>query len=382
MNKVVCLNPISKVGLKNLKSNYEVTEKIEDADAVLVRSAAMKEMTIPDGILAIARAGAGVNNIPLDVCGDRGICVFNTPGANANAVAELVVCGMLLSSRDVIGGVNWIQSSKESATIGKDAEKAKKQFAGCEIMGKTLGVIGLGAVGADTANKAIALGMHVIGYDPFLSPAAAWKICPEVKQVADLAEIYKNSDYITIHVPLMDNNHGMIGKDAIAQMKDGVVFLNFARDLLVDDDAMAEALASGKVKKYVSDFPNPKSANMAGCICIPHLGASTEEAEDNCAVAAVDELMDYIDNGNIRNSVIYPAVSLGACGAAGRLSVVYKAADGMEGKIEAAAKNATKKASGTRKAYGYMLLDLSGSGKEAEDAVKKLDGVIRTRVIK
>jgi len=382
MNKIICLNSISKVGLKNLKSNYEITENMEEANGVLVRSAAMKEMTVPDSVLAIARAGAGVNNIPLDICAERGICVFNTPGANANAVAELVICGMLIAARDVIGGVNWVQGDKESPTVAKDVEKAKKDFAGFEIMGKTLGVIGLGAVGAGAANKAIALGMDVVGYDPFLTAAAAEKISPKVKMVTDLADIYKNSDYITIHVPLMDNNHGMIGKEAIGQMKDGVVFLNFARDLLVDDDAMAEALSSGKVKRYISDFPNPKSANMKGCICIPHLGASTEEAEDNCAVNAVEELMDYIDNGNIKNSVIYPAVTLENAASAGRLAVIYKAAEGMEEKIIAAVKNINNKAGGTRKAYGYLLLDLGESGSVSADAVRKIDGVLRVRVIR
>lgn len=381
MNKIKCLNSISKVGLNNLKANYEVTENMDEASAVLVRSAAMKDMELPEGILAIARAGAGVNNIPLDDCAGKGICVFNTPGANANAVRELVICGMLLASRDVIGGVNWVQSVKESPTVAKDVEKGKKAFAGCEIMGKTLGVIGLGAVGAGVANGALGLGMNVIGYDPFLSPAAAWRICPKVRQVTELSDIYRNCDYITIHVPLMDNNHGMIGKDAMAMMKDGVVVLNFARDLLVDDDAMAEALASGKVRHYVTDFPNPKSANTKGVIAIPHLGASTEEAEDNCAVNAVDELMDYIDNGNIRNSVVYPAVSLGACSAAGRISVIARNRDGVLDEIAAAA-NAVKTASGKRGNYAYALMDVGTAADQGTaDKLKAIDGVIRVRVI-
>lgn len=298
MYKIHCLNNISPVGLACLSDQYELTDNIEEADAILVRSADMHEMDIPANLKAVARAGAGVNNIPLDKFADAGIAVFNTPGANANAVKELVLAGLLLASRDIIGGVAWVRDNADDENVGKSAEKAKKQFAGGEIMGKTLGVIGLGAIGRQVAQAAEALGMKVIGYDPALDGITVHKqISPTVEFTDDLAPLYAASDFITIHVPALPSTKMMINEDAIAQMKDGVVFLNFSRDTLVDDAAMAAALDSGKVTAYVTDFANPAVVKMERAIVIPHLGASTAEAEDNCAKMAVAEVMDYLENG-------------------------------------------------------------------------------------
>ena len=289
-----CLNPISKVGLNNLTADYKLTDDVNDAEGILVRSASMHEMELPDKLLAVARAGAGVNNIPLDKCAEKGIVVFNTPGANANGVKELVLAGMLLAARDVVGGIEWVKSAKDDANIAKTAEKEKKNFAGTEIAGKKLGVIGLGAIGVKVANAATSLGMEVYGYDPYLSVNAAWSLSRQVKHVLNVDDIYAECDYITIHVPLLDSTKGMIDKEAIAKMKDGVIILNFARDLLANEADVLEGLKSGKVARYVSDFPNPTTAGAEGCIVIPHLGASTEESEDNCAVMAVQEMMDYL----------------------------------------------------------------------------------------
>ncbi len=382
--KIHCLNAISKVGTDRLGENYTLTDNIEEADAIMVRSAAMKDMTLPKSILAIARAGAGVNNIPLDKCADEGIVVFNTPGANANSVKELVLCGLFIASRDVFGGAEWIQSIKGSETIAKDVEKGKKAFAGHEIKGKTLGVIGLGAIGAEVANAADALGMEVLGYDPFISVNSAWRLSRRVKHVTNIEDIYRNSDYITIHVPLTDDNKGMINKDAIDLMKDGVVFLNFARDILVSDDDMAKALMDGKVSRYVTDFPNPKTANMKGCIAIPHLGASTEEAEDNCAVMAAKELVDYLENGNIKNSVNYPACDMGECKAAVRIALLHKNIPNMIGQITAvlAAKdhNITDLTNKSKGDYAYTLIDLgSDIDEEMLSKLSKIDGILRVR---
>ena len=300
-----CLNPISKVGLDRLTGDYVQTDDMAQADAVLVRSAAMHDMELPVNIKAVARAGAGVNNIPLEKCAEQGIVVFNTPGANANGVKEMVIAGMLLASRDIVGGIEWIEQQKENENIGKLAEKQKKQFAGCEIKGKKLGVIGLGAIGAMVANTAIYLGMDVYGYDPYISIDTAWKLSREIKHIANVEDIFKECDYITLHVPLLDSTKGMISKDSIAMMKDGVVLLNFSRDLLVDETALIDALETGKVKKYVTDFANPTVAGAKNTLVTPHLGASTAESEDNCACMAVKELRDYLENGNIHNSVNY-----------------------------------------------------------------------------
>lgn len=336
MRKIHCLNKISKCGTDLLTEEYELTDAVEDAQGVLVRSASMHDMEMPKGLLAIARAGAGINNIPLDSCAEQGIVVFNTPGANANGVKELVLAGLFLSSRDIIGGIEWCQKDKDDPNIAKAVEKEKSAFAGCEIKGKKLGVIGLGAIGAEVANAAAALGMEVYGYDPYISINAAWGLSRDVKHITSADTIYGECDYITLHVPLMDATKGMINDQTLAEMKDGVVILNFARDLLVDDDAMAKALDSGKVRKYVTDFPNPKSANMKGAIAIPHLGASTEESEENCARMAVKEMMDYLENGTIHNSVNFPNCDMGVCRVASRVAVFHKNIPNMIGQITGA----------------------------------------------
>ena len=362
MRKIHCLNAIANVGTDIFDENYKLTDNIEEADAIMVRSAAMGDMDFSENLLAIARAGAGVNNIPLERCADAGIVVFNTPGANANGVKELVICGMLLAARDVVGGIEWTRSIKDSDTIAKDVEKGKKNFAGGEIKGKKLGVIGLGAIGAEVANAAASLGLEVLGYDPFISVNAAWRLSRKIKHITDINEIFKECDYITLHVPLTDDNKGMIGKNSIPQMKDGVVILNFARDLLVDDDEMEKALESGKVARYVTDFPNTKSARMEKAIVIPHLGASTQESEDNCAVMAANELVDYLENGNIKNSVNFPSCDMGVCQVEGRVALLHQNIPNMIGQITSAfAKNGYNISDLTNKSKGskaYTLIDI------------------------
>lgn len=303
MFKYTCLNPIASVGLDNFTDNYEKTEELAQAQAVLVRSASMHDLELPDSLLAVARAGAGYNNIPTDKCADKGIVVFNTPGANANGVKELFVAGMLLAARDIKGGIDWVNENRDNANISKDMEKAKKQFAGTELMGKKMGVIGLGAIGVLAANVANRMKMEVYGVDPFLSVKNALSLSRDIKIVKTYDEIYKECDYITIHVPLLDETRGMLNKEVFDKMKDGVVIINMARDTLVNDEDMKAALESGKVAKYVTDFPNPAVMKMPNVIATPHLGASTAESEDNCAVMAVDELRNYLENGNIINSV-------------------------------------------------------------------------------
>ncbi|WP_349674256.1 phosphoglycerate dehydrogenase [Lacrimispora sp.] len=387
MKKIHCLNAISTYGTALLTEEYELTNQMEGADGVLVRSASMHEMALPDGLLAIARAGAGVNNIPLEACAAEGIVVFNTPGANANGVKELVIAGLMLASRDIEGGIRWCKENQEDENISKSAEKAKSAFAGCEIRGKKLGVIGLGAIGAEVANACSSLGMDVYGYDPFISVNAAWRLSRNVKHITAVETIYKECDYITLHVPLVDATKGMINKAAFDNMKDGAVILNFARDILVNEADMAEALKSGKIKKYVTDFPNPTSVHMEGAIVIPHLGASTEESEDNCAKMAVEEIMDYIDNGNIRNSVNFPACDMGICNAASRIAVLHLNIPNMIGQITgtlaAGNVNISDMTNKSREKYAYTLLDLEN----VPDAVsiQKLNaikGIIRVRVIK
>ncbi len=297
MYKVHCLNNISAKGLDLLTDEYQLTDNVEEADVILVRSANMHEMSVPANLKAVARAGAGVNNIPLDALAEAGVAVFNTPGANANAVKELVLAGMLMASRDIVGGIQWVKDNADDENVGKAAEKAKKAFAGGEISAKTLGVIGLGAIGKLVVAAAEALGMDVVGYDPFLDAAKAADISADMTFVADLADLYGKADYITIHVPATDSTKGMIDASAISQMKDGVVFLNFSRDSLVNDADMAAALEAGKVARYVTDFANPAVVKMERAIVIPHLGASTAEAEDNCAVMAVNQVMDYLSDG-------------------------------------------------------------------------------------
>lgn len=387
MFQYTCLNPIADVGLNLLSSDYQKTEELKDAQAVLVRSAAMHDLELPDGLYAVARAGAGVNNIPLEKCAEKGIVVFNTPGANANGVKELVIAGMLLASRDITGGIEWVKENKDKEDIAKLAEKQKKQFAGCEISGKKLGVIGLGAIGVLVANAATNLGMEVLGYDPYISVNAAWSLSRSVKHISNVDDIYKECDFITIHVPLMDATRGMIGADAISKMKDGVVLLNFARDLLVDEEAVLAAIGNKKVKKYVTDFANPTTAGKEGVILTPHLGASTEESEDNCAMMAAREIRDYLENGNIVHSVNYPDCNMGGCDKAGRVAILHKNIKGMIGKYTTIFGNAdiniedmTNKSKGD---YAYTLLDISTPvTDEAVAQLRAVEGVLKVRVVK
>lgn len=382
-----CLNPIAACGLELFPATYEKTEDFNQAEVALVRSAAMHEMDLPESLLAVARAGAGVNNIPLEKCADQGIVVFNTPGANANGVKELVIAGMLLASRDITGGIDWVKANKEDAGIAKAAEKAKKAFAGTEIKGKKLGVIGLGAIGVQVANAAVALGMDVLGYDPYLSVNAAWNVSTKVKHVMSVEDIYKECDFITIHVPLLDSTKGMISKEAIAMMKENVIVLNFARDTLVDEPAMVKALKAGKVRKYVVDFPNPTTAGVENCIVIPHLGASTAESEDNCAVMAVREVIDYIENGNIAHSVNYPDCNMGVCTAAARIAILHKNIKNMIGQYSSvlgeAGANIADMTNKSRNDYAYSLLDLDAPiSAEVVEKLAAIDGVLKVRVIK
>ena len=387
MYKYHCLNPISNVGLEYFPGKYENSESLEDSDVVLVRSANMHEMQLPKNVVAVARAGAGVNNIPLEDYAKEGVVVFNTPGANANGVKEMVIAGMLLASRDIVGGIEWLEKQEATDDIANLAEKKKKQFAGCEISGKKLGIIGLGAIGVKVANAAVHLGMDVYGYDPFISVDAAWNLSRSIHHINDLNVIYKECDYITIHVPLLDSTKKMIGVDEIAQMKDGVVLLNFARDLLVDEEALAEALKAGKVKKYVTDFANPLVANTPNTLVTPHLGASTEESEDNCAVMAVKELMDFVENGNIKHSVNYPDCNAGACVYVGRVTINHKNIPNMISQFTKALgdagvniSNMTNKSKGD---FAYTMIDVSTPiSSEVTKALKNIQGVYRVRVIK
>ena len=382
-----CLNPIAEKGLKLFGDNYKKTETADQCDAILVRSAKMHDMELPKSVCAVARAGAGVNNIPVKEYAEKGVVVFNTPGANANGVKELVLAGMLLASRDIVGGIEWVAQEKDKEHIGKLAEKQKKQFAGCEISGKKLGIIGLGAIGAMVANAACGLGMEVYGYDPYLSIDAAWNLSRTIKHSKSLDEIYSQCDYITIHVPLMDSTKGMINKAAIDEMKDGVVLLNYARDLLVDEDAVLEALKAGKMKKYVTDFANPKVVGAEGTIVTPHLGASTKESEDNCAVMAVKEIRDFLENGNVKNSVNFPNCDMGVCTGAGRVTICHKNIPGMLGAFTTVMGNAgvnisdmTNKGKGD---YAYTMMDLeSEATEEIVKALEAVDGVLRVRIIK
>ena len=385
MYKYYCLNPISNVGLDKFTDEYAPASDAKGADAILVRSAAMHEMEFDKSLKAIGRAGAGVNNIPLEKCAEQGIVVFNTPGANANGVKELVIAGLLLASRDIIGGINWVQENEEDGNIAKDAEKAKKAFARCEIEGKKLGVIGLGAIGVLVANAATNLGMDVYGYDPYVSVDSAWRLSRSIHHAKSVDELYKECDYITIHVPALPDTKGMIDKNAIDLMKDGVVVLNFARDVLVNSEAMVDALISGKVKRYVTDFPTPEIAGVKNAIVIPHLGASTEESEDNCAKMAVQELRDFLENGNIKNSVNYPSCDMGVKDKT-RITIMHRNIPNMIGQFTAllAKDNVniddmTNKNSG---AYAYTMMDVDSEvGAEVVDGLEAIEGVLRVRVI-
>lgn len=387
MYKYHNLNPISQVGLDEFTKDYAPVSTSETADAILVRSAAMHEMEFAPDLKAIARAGAGVNNIPLEKCAEQGIVVFNTPGANANGVKELVIAGMLLASRDIIGGINWVQENEEDGNIAKDAEKAKKAFAGQELQGKKLGVIGLGAIGVLVANAATHLGMDVYGYDPYVSVDSAWRLSRSIHHTTNVDEIYENCDYITVHVPALDSTKGMIGKDALSLMKEGVIVLNFARDVLVDSEAMVDALVAGKVKHYVTDFPTPEIAGVKGAIVIPHLGASTEESEDNCAKMAVAEIRDFLENGNITHSVNYPDCNVGVRGDAERITILHKNIPNMIGQFTTLLAqedlNIALMTNKSRKEYAYTVIDVDGIvSDEVAAKIKGVSGVLGVRVIR
>ena len=385
--KYTCLNPIADVGLKNLPDNYARTENFAEADAAFVRSAKMDELVPGKNLLAVARAGAGVNNIPHAEYAKKGIVVFNTPGANANGVKELVIAAMLLASRDIIGGIEWVKANAADAAINKTSEKAKKAFSGTEIQGKRLGVIGLGAIGQKVANAAVGLGMDVLGYDPYLSVDAALRLSTEVKVCKNVEAIYRDCDFITIHVPALDSTKGMINAEAIALMKTGVIVVNAARDALVNEKDMLAALASGKVRKYVSDFPNATTAGQKGCLVIPHLGASTEEAEDNCAVMAVKEMRDYLENGNIVNSVNYPACTLGPATKPGRLAILHRNVANMLGTFTSILGNAKVNidavANKSRGDFAYTLIDVDTPvSADVVQAIAASEAVIKVRVVK
>lgn len=385
--KVNCLNPIAACGMELLPDTYEITDNYADADAVLVRSASMHDLELSDKLLAVARAGAGVNNIPLDKCAEKGIVVFNTPGANANGVKELVVAALLMASRDLVGGYNWVMENAADPDIAKKVEKQKKNYAGNEIAGKKLGVIGLGAIGAKVANIAVRLGMEVYGYDPYVSVDAAWGLSKYVKHITNVEDIYKECDYITVHVPALDSTKGMINAGAFALMKDGVKILNFARDVLVNEDDIKAAIESGKVAKYMTDFPNPKIAGFKNVVALPHLGASTEESEDNCAIMACKEIKDFIDNGNIKNSVNYPNVNMGVCTDVARITICHKNIPNMLTQFTSVFSKKGGNVSGmisqVRGDYAYSILD-SNAAPTAEDvaALEAIDGVVKVRVIK
>ena len=382
-----CLNPIAQVGLEKFRDNFVKTENVDEADGILVRSAAMHDMELSDKLLAVARAGAGVNNIPLDKCAQKGIVVFNTPGANANGVKELVFAGMLLAARDVVGGIEWAKTQVGNDDVAKLTEKEKKKFAGTELEDKKLGIIGLGAIGVKVANAAKHLGMEVYGYDPYVSVDAAWNLSRDVKHVLNVEEIYENCDFITVHVPLLDSTREMINAESIAKMKDGVIILNFARDLLADEKAVLDGIKSGKIRKYVTDFPNPTTVGQEGCIVIPHLGASTEESEDNCAKMAVKEMMNYLENGNIINSVNYPNLDMGVCSQAGRVAIFHKNIANMISKFTATFGdlniNITDMCNKSRGEVAYTMLDVEESlTDEIVSKLQAIEGVIRVRVVK
>ena len=381
--KAYCLNNISKVALNTLTDKDVLVDDINDANAILVRSYKMHDLELPENVLAIARAGAGVNNIPFDKYAEKGVVVFNTPGANANAVKELVLCGLLLSCRDIVGGIKYIENNKEDVEIGANAEKAKAKFAGNEVYGKTIAIVGLGVIGVMVANACVHLGMKVVGYDPYLSIQNAMSLSKQVKYVEKLEDAVSVADFVTIHVPLNPSTKYMFNKNVFAQFKDKTVLLNYSRDSLVNDEDLLEAIEKGKVAKYVTDFANPNVVKLPNTICMPHLGASTEEAEDNCALMAIDELKDYLENGNIKNSVNYPTCNAGLKQAAIRVCINHKNVTGMIAKFSTVIsddggniENFVNKSKGE---YAYSIIDVNGKV-DVED-IKKIDNVLRVRVL-
>ena len=385
--KYTTLNNIARDGIERLGGNFIKTKEVEEAQGILVRSAKMHNMEISDQLLAVARAGAGVNNIPVAKLAEKGIVVFNTPGANSNAVKELVIAVLILASRNIIDGINWVQDNVDNPDIAADVEKEKKKFAGKEIRGKKLGIIGLGAIGAKVSKAAVALGMNVYGFDPFIDEARALNINRDMHYITDINAIYKNCDFITIHVPAMESTKDYIDAEAIGQMKKGVVILNMARDVLIDEDAVLKALDEGKVRYYVSDFPNPTVAGHKNCITIPHLGASTEEAEKNCAVMACDELKEYLLNGNILNSVNFPNVDAGKCLYETRVLILHKNIPGMIKKLSHIIGdegiNVAEMTNRSKNGYAVTVLDLDSKiTEENKKTLASVEGVFKIRIIK
>ncbi len=388
MFEIKTMNNIAQQGLDELAANGLILNvDSEDPDGLLIRSAKLHDAAFGSRLLAIARAGVGTDNVPVERCSEAGIAVFNTAGANAEAVKELAICSLLISSRNIMGGITWVNAIAGHKDVAAEVEKGKAAYVGPEIMGKTLGIIGLGAIGSKIANAAEDLGMNVWGYDPYLSVNAAWNLSRSVKHVLNVDDIYAECDYITIHVPLMDSTKGMINAVSIAKMKEGVILLNFARDLLANEKDVLEGLASGKIARYVSDFPNPTTAGQKGCIVIPHLGASTEESEDNCAVMAVAEMMDYLENGNIRNSVNYPACDMGVCTKAGRVAIFHRNIANMitQFTAEFGAKgiNISELTNKSRGDVAYTMIDVESTPTgEIIEALEKIEGVFRVRIVK
>lgn len=385
--KILCLNKISEKGMELLSNNYRIVDDINNTDAILVRSASMQELELPNRVVAIARAGVGVNNIPLDKFANQGIVVFNTPGANANGVKELVLAGMLLAARDIVGGINFVNENKNASDIDKLVEKEKNKFAGTEIINKKIGVIGLGVIGVLVANACADLGMDVYGYDPFLSINNAMHLSRDIIYVKKIEDIYRECDYITLHVPLMEETKQMVNKKAFSIMKKGVTLLNFARDLIVNDEDLEKAIESEKIKQYVTDFPNAKTAKMNHVIAIPHLGASTGEAEDNCAQMAVRQIMDYLENGNINNSVNYPNVDAGICISQNRISINHKNIPGMINKFTSIINlhkgNITNMTNKSLKDLAYTIFDIDGADiLDIYKLIEEVPGVIKIRIVK
>lgn len=386
MYQIKTLNKIAQCGLDAFPKSYTVSDGVENPDGILLRSFNMHEMEVPSNLKAVARAGAGTNNIPVEEYSKKGIVVFNTPGANANAVKELVIAALFLSSRKISDGIEWVKTLKGTEEVAKQVEKGKSAFVGPELRGKTLGVIGLGAIGVLVANAADSLGMHVIGYDPYLSVDAAWAIKKNIKKCTDLNELLGECDYITLHVPLTDETREMINQDSIAAAKDGIRIMNFSRGALVNDDHLAAALESGKVAAYVTDFPDEKVIGMKNVTAIPHLGASTPESEDNCAMMAADELIDYLENGNITNSVNFPQCSMPRSGKL-RITIAHSNQHSMlskfSGLIAEKSINIENMLNKSKKDMAYTIIDTNEEVSDADiESLRKMEGVLAVRVIK